>query len=598
MSSSKKRKIVDRRRLFQKEWTDMFFFIEEAGKPCCLKCKRSIAVMKKENLKRHYETNHPELKNLDGELRKMKIDEFKKGLNAQQSLMTSFCSTNEDVLTVSYEVSELIAKKLKPYDDGAWAKELLVKAAEKLAPKSVHMYQKLSLSRPTVCERIKEMGQDIEDNLRKRAEKFVSFSVCLDETTDIKNTAQMAIFFRGVTSDFQIDENLLSLESMHETTRGEDLLQKLLQALGKFNLPLDKLCGVATDGAPAMVGKHKGMVSLLKKEMDARGIRHDGLVFFHCIVHQQSLCAKSVKFDNVISVVTNCINFIKKRDLNNRIFKQVLNDFDADYDDLLYFCAVRWTSCGNMLGRFHSLLPQIIEFINLKKCPLTELEDENWLCDLAFMVDITKYLNDLNVQLQGPDQLLHSMFSKIKSFTSMLRLWENQLKDNDCTHFPTLKKYSPTSCAQYALECSSLLKSFNARFQDIKSKQMELDIFSIPFNVTPASAPPELQIELIKPQSDDMLKAMYLSKPLLEFYRVYVSNEEFPNLRARALKWSSVFGSTYLCEQFFSKMNFTKSRYRSRLTDENLGMQLRVATSSVLPNIKRLVKQKSFQTSH
>ena len=156
------------------------------------------------------------------------------------------------------------------------------------------------------------MGQDIEDNLKKRAEKFVNFSVCLDETTDIKNTAQVAIFFRGITSDFQIDENLLSLESMHETTRGEDLLQKLLQALNKFNLPLDKLCGVATDGAPAMVRKHKGMVSLFRKEMDARGIRHNRLIFFHCIVHQQSLCAKSVKFDHVISVVTSCITLLKK----------------------------------------------------------------------------------------------------------------------------------------------------------------------------------------------------------------------------------------------------------------------------------------------
>ena len=55
-----------------------FFFIEERGKPFCLKCKRPLAVMKKENLKRHYETNHPEFKNLDGELRKMKIEEFKK----------------------------------------------------------------------------------------------------------------------------------------------------------------------------------------------------------------------------------------------------------------------------------------------------------------------------------------------------------------------------------------------------------------------------------------------------------------------------------------------------------------------------------------
>ena len=348
-----------------------------------------------------------------------------------------------------------------------------------------------------------------------------------------------------------------------------------------------------------MFGKHKDVVSLLKKEMDAREIRHDRLVSFHCVVHQQTLCAKYVKFDHVVSVVTDCIDFIKKkRDLNNRIFKQVLKDFDADYDDFLYFCAVRWTSCGNILGRFHSLLPEIIEFRNLKKCPLTELEDENWLCDLRYMVDITKHLNDLNVQLQGPDQLLHSMFSKIKSFTSKLNLWENQLKENDCTHFATLKKYHPTSCAQYALECSSLLERFNAGFQDIKSKQVELDIFSIPFNVTPASAPSELQLELIKLQSDDTLKAMYLNKPLLEFYRVHVSKEEFPNLRASALKWSSVFGSTYLCEQFFSKMNITKSRYRSRLTDENLSMRLRVATSSVRPDIKRLVKQKSFQISH
>ncbi|XP_077968777.1 general transcription factor II-I repeat domain-containing protein 2-like [Styela clava] len=282
--------------------------------------------------------------------------------------MTSFCGTNEDVLTLSYEVSELIAKKLKPYDNGGWVKEILVKAAEKLAPKSVHLYQRLSLSRPTVCDRIKEMGQDIEDNLKKRAEKYENFSVCLDETTDIKNTAQ---------------------------------------------------------------------------------------------------------------------------DLNNRIFKQVLKDFDADYDDLLYFCAVRWTSCGNMLARFHSLLPKIVEFRNLEKCLLTVLEDENWLCDLGFMVDITKHLNDLNVQLQGPDQLLHSMYSKIKCFTSMLDLWYNQLKANDCTHFPTLKKHNPTFCTQYALECSSLLESFNARFTDIKSKKLELDIFSIPFIVTPASAPSE-----------------------------------------------------------------------------------------------------------
>ena len=87
-----------------------------------------------------------------------------------------------------------------------------------------------------------------------------------------------------------------------------------------------------------------------------------------------------------------------------------------------------------MLGCFYPLLPEIIEFTNLKKCPLTKVENENWLRDFGFMVDITKHLNDFDVQLQGPDQLLHSMFSEIKSFMSLLSFWENQLKGNDRTH--------------------------------------------------------------------------------------------------------------------------------------------------------------------
>ena len=54
---------------------------------------------------------------------------------------------------------------------------------------------------------------------------------------------------------------------------------------------------------------------------------------------------------------------------------------------------------------------------------------------------------------------------------------------------------------------------------------LELDGFSIPFNVKPTSALPELKLELIKLESDDTLKAMYLNKPSLEFYRLYESKK-------------------------------------------------------------------------
>jgi hypothetical protein len=128
----------------------------------------------------------------------------------------------------------------------------------------------------------------------------------------------------------------------------------------------------------------------------------------------------------------------------------------------------------------------------------------------------------------------------------------------------------------------------------MKSKQMELNIFPTPFSVEPADVPDNLQHEIIQLQSNDELKARHNNLPLLEFYKRYISNDEFPT----ALKYASVFGTTYCCEQFFSKLTIAKSRLHSRLTDANLEMQLRVATSSIPANITHLTKEKQFQPSH
>ena len=179
------------------------------------------------------------------------------------------------------------------------------------------------------------MGDNIEKTRKDKTQDFKFFALALDETTDITNTVHLAIFIRGVTSDFKIQENLLSLESMHGTTRGEDLFEKLLLAMRKFNLPFEKLGGIATDGAPAMVGSQKGLTALLKKELTRCGLAADDLVVCHCIIHQQNLCAKSLQLRNVMSTVIKCINFIKSRGLNSRLFKKLLEDLNADYHNLI-----------------------------------------------------------------------------------------------------------------------------------------------------------------------------------------------------------------------------------------------------------------------
>jgi hypothetical protein len=173
-----------------------------------------------------------------------------------------------------------------------------------------------------------------------------------------------------------------------------------------------------------------------------------------------------------------------------------------------------------------------------------------------------------------------------------------QLERNNTVHFPTLERQKPSTTLEYAGDCAKLFEAFNERFKDVKRKQMELNIFATPFNVEPADVPDNLQHEIIQVQSSDELKARYNNLPLLEFCKRYISNEEFPTLRRHALKLASVFGTTYCCEQFFSKLTIAKSRLHSRLIDANLGKQLRVATSSIPANITHLTKEKQFQPSH
>ena len=77
--------------------------------------------------------------------------------------------------------------------------------------------------------------------------------------------------------------------------------------------------------------------------MEILGITHK-LVKIHCIIHQESLCAESLRFETVMDIVVKTVNLILSRGLNHRQFKQFVGDIQAEYGDLTYFGDVRWLS--------------------------------------------------------------------------------------------------------------------------------------------------------------------------------------------------------------------------------------------------------------
>lgn len=156
---------------------------------------------------------------------------------------------------------------------------------------------------------------------------------------------------------------------------------------------------LATDGAPSMIRKKAGVLAKFKEKVQAAYGR-DCFWTFHCILHQGTLCSKSSKTDRVMEVVVQTVNFIQDRGLIHHQFDNLLSDSNITHG-LPYHTEVRWLSQGAVLKRFFDLRKEIEQFMEKKGKPVMGLQYTQWLRELAFMVDITEHLNNLNKMSQG-----------------------------------------------------------------------------------------------------------------------------------------------------------------------------------------------------
>jgi hypothetical protein len=595
-SSVKRRKVAGRK--YSEEYMKLGFTCidkeSEYPRPQCVVCAEVLSnqSLKPSHLRRHLEGKHPSLKNKP-------VDYFRlcqKSLRQQCVSMESTTTVSFKLRLASYNTSYLIAKASKPYTIG---EDLILPAATQMVSiicgeETAQMLNGVPLSDTTVMRRIHEMAEDVLSQLISRINQSTHYAIQLDESTDVAGVANVIVYVRYLWNN-SIHEDMLFCRPLETYTTADEIFSLVCDFWEHNNISWRNLFGVCTDGARAMTGCRSGVVKrILEKAPNAS--------WTHCSIHREALVSKNIpeQLKTVLNTAVKCVNFIKSRPLNSRLFAVLCEEMGSVHLSLLLHTEVRWLSRGRVLIRLLELRNEVHQFLLQSNNDLyLHLEDNAWLVKLAYLGDIFSRLNQLNSSLQGVSISIFDVQDRVKAMVAKIDWLCAALQLDDFSPFTNVNSMlesgmimSEESKEMILSHLQHIKEQFNNYFVDVFTEIDSFKWIRDPFNTAYYTSLPAQQHELlIDLSSDSPLKSHFSRLSLINFW--VLCRPHYPELADIAIRHLVPFVTSYLCETSFSHYTATKSKMRSRLNAEP---SLRLKLSDIQPDMTKLCASK--QSGH
>ena len=575
-------------------------------RPNCMICnaKLSNSSLAPAKLREHFLKLHGDGKYKNTTLAEFKVKRARFDEKATLPVL-GFVPINKPILTASYEVAYLIAKQGKPHTIGeTLIKPAVLKMANIMLGKEAEVkLSQIPLSNDTISDRIEDMSKDI---LAQVVADLISspakFSLQLDETTDVSNLSQLAVFVRYVKDDV-IKEEFLFCKPLTTTTKAADVKKLVDDFFKDNNLSWDMVSAVCSDGAPVMLGRKSGFGALVKADAPH-------IIVTHCILHRHALATKTLppKLAEVLKIVVECVNYVRTSALRHRIFSELCKEMGSEFEVLLYHSNVRWLSRGQVLNRVFAVRVELALFLQEHQhCHADCFKNSEFILILAYMADIFAALNHLNQKMQGGGVNIIEAEENLKAFQKKLPLWKRRTENDNFANFPLLDDCVskiedvsgigdisvPAELKQaIATHLDELAKSLDGYFPTRESYPAWVRQ-PFTFSVETTDVNDEYLDEIIEIQQSQVQQQLFRTTTLSTFWCQQMVT--YPVIAKKALEIFIPFVTTYLCEQSFSRMLDIKTKKRNRLCCEN---DMRVALAKVKPRISELVSERQQQKSH
>lgn len=138
-----------------------------------------------------------------------------------------------------------------------------------------------------------------------------------------------------------VHDEFLFCRPLPTNTTGEAIFNVVDDFIVQNKLDWSRCVGISTDGATAMTGRLKGLVSRVQRIVPL-------VKATRCCIHRQQLAVKHMRtcLKTVLDEAVKIVNFIKGKALNTRLFTALCEEMGSEHTKLLYHTEVRWLTRG------------------------------------------------------------------------------------------------------------------------------------------------------------------------------------------------------------------------------------------------------------